>query len=690
MRKYSARFEQELRRFNYVTPKNYLDFIRTYCTDMHRLRRENEEMTHRLEGGLLKLTNTSAEVDRMRTMLAQQKLIVDAKTKEVTLLLENISKASAEANEKQTAATTQQANLDVELVAINEQKDEAELALGSAMPALLAAADALNTLEKKDITEIRSFITPPVAVQQVCECVVILLKLPDKSWKTAKLMLTDSNFLSNLVNYDKDGITGNQAKAIAQYLKNPEFSSEALKAVSKAGAGLLKWVEAMMNYYEVAKKISPLRQSVAKAEKELAKSERDLDHVKKELANLKATLQDLSRQLQAATADKNELTAKAARMQKQLQAAERLIKGLGSERSRWSSDVEGLQVKRRNLVGDCLLTSAFLSYLGAFTYNYRQEMMDKTWTPEMVAAHIPITMPFRVEDLLTTSVEVMQWASEGLPQDELSVQNGILTVSASRFPLCIDPQMQALAWVKQREGKRLDGRMRSFNDADFLKQLEMAITYGFPFLFENLDEYIDPVINPILEKSVSASGARQFIVLGDKEVEWSDDFRLYLVTKLSNPHYTPEIFGKTMIINYTVTQEGLRHQLLNFVVGFERPDLEQQRLGLIKEMSANQTLLKKYEDSLLRELAEATGNILENEQLLQVSPLPRTVLSPPDERNLLDRPQHTRPHLYPQCRLCTKPGGHGKCDAMQCNASAYVFVYCRWTARHVHCVCADA
>jgi hypothetical protein len=54
------------------------------------------------------------------------------------------------------------------------------------------------------------------------------------------------------------------------------------------------------------------------------------------------------------------------------------------------------------------------------------------------------------------------------------------------------------------------------------------------------------------------------------------------------------------------------------VVGFERPDLEQQRLGLIKEMSANQTLLKKYEDSLLRELAEATGNILENEQLLQV------------------------------------------------------------------------
>ena len=108
---------------------------------------------------------------------------------------------------------------------------------------------------------------------------------------------------------------------------------------------------------------------------------------------------------------------------------------------------------------------------------------------------IPITEPFRLETLLTSEVEIMQWQSESLPGDELSVQNGILTTRASRFPLCIDPQMQAIGWIKQREGKHLDGRTRTFNDADFLKQLEMAIVYGFPFLFENMDEYLDPVNN---------------------------------------------------------------------------------------------------------------------------------------------------------------------------------------------------
>ena len=52
-----------------------------------------------------------------------------------------------------------------------------------------------------------------------------------------------------------------------------------------------------------------------------------------------------------------------------------------------------------------------------------------------------------------------------------------------------------------------------------------------------------------------------------------DNFRLFFTTKLANPHYSPEVMGKTMIINYGVTREGLANQLLNVVVAHERPDL---------------------------------------------------------------------------------------------------------------------
>jgi hypothetical protein len=91
----------------------------------------------------------------------------------------------------------------------------------------------------------------------------------------------------------------------------------------------------------------------------------------------------------------------------------------------------------------------------------------------------------------------------------------------------------------------------SFNDPDFLKQLEMSIKYGTPFLFHDVDEYIDPVIDNVLEKNIKVAQGRQFIILGDKEVDYDSNFRLYLNTKLANPRYTPSVFGKAMVINYT-------------------------------------------------------------------------------------------------------------------------------------------
>jgi dynein heavy chain, axonemal len=303
-----------------------------------------------------------------------------------------------------------------------------------------------------------------------------------------------------------------------------------------------------------------------------------------------------------------DLKAKADLMERRLEAASRLIAGLGSEKERWGSEITELEAKKLRLVGDCLLTSSFLSYTGAFTFTYRHAMVYELWHDDVLQRKMPLTQPFRLETLLTSDVETAQWASEGLPGDELSIQNGILTVRANRWPLCIDPQMQAVSWIKAREGKTLDGKVKTFNDSDFLKQLELAIQYGFPFLFENLDEYIDPVIDPVLEKNFLPTATNKKVIkLGDKEVEWDPNFRLYMTSKLSNPHYGPEVSGKTMIINYGVTQQGLTEQLLNVTVAHERPDLEEQREGLVKEMSENKALLKTLEDTLLRELSNATG-----------------------------------------------------------------------------------
>lgn len=128
-------------------------------------------------------------------------------------------------------------------------------------------------------------------------------------------------------------------------------------------------------------------------------------------------------------------------MERRLIAASKLIAGLGSERERWTRDIAELEARRDRLIGDCLLTSSFLSYTGAFTATYRHAMVYDMWQDDVRERGVPLTQPFRLEALLTSDVETTAWASEGLPSDELSIQNGILTVRANRWPLCIDPQV---------------------------------------------------------------------------------------------------------------------------------------------------------------------------------------------------------------------------------------------------------
>jgi dynein heavy chain len=125
--------------------------------------------------------------------------------------------------------------------------------------------------------------------------------------------------------------------------------------------------------------------------------------------------------------------------------------------------------------------------------------------------------------------------------------------------------MQAVNWIKTKESKN-PFEILTFNMGDFIKRLEIAIKFGKSVLFEAIDEELDPMIDPVLEKNIVKEAGVNMLTLGDQKIEYSDDFKMFLTTKMSNPNYTPEIFGKTMIINFSVTMQGLRDQLLNEIV----------------------------------------------------------------------------------------------------------------------------
>lgn len=91
--------------------------------------------------------------------------------------------------------------------------------------------------------------------------------------------------------------------------------------------------------------------------------------------------------------------------------------------------------------------------------------------------------------------------------------------------------------------------------------------------------------------------------MGDNIIEYSEDFRFYITTKLKNPHYLPEVATKLTILNCAVTRQGLDDQLLGLSVLTERPDLEKERNALIIQTAANAKQLEEVEDRILNLLS---------------------------------------------------------------------------------------
>ncbi|XP_062379463.1 dynein axonemal heavy chain 6-like [Sardina pilchardus] len=584
----------------------------TFTKMFYSREQELYSIRSRYTNGLTILSEATSLVTVMKEELVALSYKIEEKSKEIETLMEKLQKDAEIVEQVRAIVQTEEAVMAQETQIVQDYAQEALADLNKALPLLENAILALDSLDKNDISEIRVYTNPPDLVLTVMYAVCILLQ-QKPTWTVAKQLLADPGFLKRLVNLDKDSLPEKVFFSLRRYSKDPEFTPEKVGRVSTACRSMCKWILALDHYHDVNKIIEPKQKKVRVAEEALAKAKCNLKQKQRNLSKIEHHQADLQRGYDASVAEKTELAARRELTTKRVQRAGQLIAALSDEKERWESAVTELDLQLKHIMGDTIISAAFITYCGPLTAVYRETLV-KTWLEACRRADIAASEDYTFIGTMTKKNEVQHWHNNGLPSDQTSTENAIIIKNGPHWPVIVDPQGEAKRWLIKKEGVGLYKVQAS--NPNYMKTVERAIRMGDAVLIQDLSENVDPCLRPVLVKNITIREGHSFIKIGDTEFEYNSNFRLYLTTTLPNPHFLPGVCIIVKLVNFNVEYESLQEQLLSSAFKLQQPELEQEHSQLLHTIIAHHFELHQLEERSLQLLQETMGNILDDQSLI--------------------------------------------------------------------------
>ena len=603
-------------RSSYVTPRHYLDFLKHYQSLFTSKRAALEEQQRHLNTGLRKLKETQEEVSKLQDALREKELVLRDNEKRANDKLEQMMVDKREAEAKRDVSLQLAKDIAEQAKEITQRQATVESELSSAKPALEEAEAAVRNIKKTDLDQVSRYPNPPAPVKLALEAVVLMLGERDaaRDWEEIRKILRRSDFIKSVINYDAAGLSKKTRDDLTtKYLPEANFQYDVVYNASKACGPLVQWVASTLNFSRIKNSVQPLEEEMRALRDKTVVMERRQEELQRMQAELQQRIDQYKVEYSALIGEVERIKAEMGSVQVKVNRSMSLLSNLTSERERWQQDSDSFQTQLSTVVGDVLLSAAFLSYSGYFNQTYRALLLE-SWQDELQSQKVNTKTDLSLVEYLSTGSERLEWQANSLPVDDLCTENAIMLTRFNRYPLLIDPSGQATAFLmKQLSSAKI--LRTSFLDDAFLKHLESALRFGNALLVEDV-ENIDPILNSVLNREITRTGGRVMITLGDKEIDFSPSFTIFLSTRDPNAFFTPDLCSRVTLVNFTVTHSSLTSQCLNKALSAERPDIDRKRSDLLKLQGEFRVRLRELEDGVLNALAEQKGNILDDETVM--------------------------------------------------------------------------
>jgi dynein heavy chain len=618
--------------FNYVTAASYLELNSLFKSLLEKHRQNVIEKKKMFEASLEKLNGAQDQVTTMQEEMGNlQPDLVEA-SKELDSHSGLVEKEQAEFTDLEKAMKTHDSAVNDKKNIVAGIQSECDEEFSEAKVLFEGACQVLEDIAQSDIAAVKGAKTPSLSIKLNMEVICIIKalkpervtdttgKAADDYWGQSKKLLSDPKFIEILITFDKDNIPAKPMKLIRdKYITNPDMDPEHTKgtnvSMETVARSLYQWVLAIEKHDDLSRAIAPKREGLAKAEADYDKTFEIFNTKKMQLKELQNKLKEMNETVQKKKQRKSDLENEVDLCSRKLERAEQLITGFGGEREKWLKMSNNLETKLNHLTGDILLAAGMIAYLGAFPYEERCTQI-KQWKEKADTLEMSYSKDWSLRSVLGNVTTIQSWYMNGLLTDDFSTDNGIMLATAKRWVLMVDPQDIANRWIKTTE-KNKNLTILKQSDKEFLRTLETCIQFGSPVLLENVGESLDPALEPLLQKQTFQQGGSTCIKLGESTIEYSSDFRMYITTRLKNPHFPPETTAKIAMVNFSITNAGLVDQLLSIILARERPELEEERSQVSAQLNENKKNLDEIEHKILNVLYSSKGNILEDENAIK-------------------------------------------------------------------------
>lgn len=612
-----------LRSATVVSPRHYLEFVE----QLNRLALEKggeiQGGVERNTEGLKRLKEAGVAIDNLKETLEEKTISLHRKEANANETLKKMVEEQRHAEKSKVSAEQLALAAAEASAAVRDREDEVSEQLADVLPKVEAAKDAVGSIRREYLEELRAMPNPPASVKLTMEGVLMVLDASEGkagksyAWGTIRGRMRGSEFISSVVNFDPESVPKELRRYIdKKVLRNPDFNASKIAYASRAAGPLAEWTLAVLEYAAVMESIEPLQAEVADLQEEQ-------DELLEQQRIALEDVQQFETRIERCKEDYAKLVAEAEKVRQEIKESEenlvkseQMLDSLADEWDRWIKDINSFNTAAVTVWGNALFAAAFLAYAGALDSVQRKKICSG-WRDILLKEGIPFSDGFEICNFLTSAKERGIWSTAGLPTDATSLENYAMLKRSARYPLIVDPT-RSISQLLQKiigqpkgvdqgssKGSQRRLSMSSFSSGSsgkksYMRTLESAMRFGTAVLLEDSEKF-DRAVAPLLgqessygdaaqyveslspytaasksEKRMSRNICRRVVRLGQKDVFLSPSFRMYMSTAQISDVPQAAV-TRSNVVSFELSPEALGITCVTKAMEALSPELEEMR-----------------------------------------------------------------------------------------------------------------